>query len=52
MLDDDKLLLRGEHNRMNICAVLGICDIMQIDYEVLAETLATFKGLPHRMEII
>ncbi len=52
VLDDDKLLLRGEHNRMNICAVLGICDIMQIDYEVLAETLATFKGLPHRMEII
>ena len=37
---------------MNISAVLGICDIMKIDYKILEETLATFKGLPHRMENI
>ena len=28
---------------MNICAVLGICDIMKIDHKVLEETLAAFK---------
>jgi UDP-N-acetylmuramoylalanine-D-glutamate ligase len=37
---------------MNITAVLGICDIMKIEYKTLEKTLSTFKGLPHRMENI
>jgi UDP-N-acetylmuramoylalanine-D-glutamate ligase len=37
---------------MNIAAVIGVCDIMKIEYSVLKETLATFHGLPHRMENI
>ena len=52
VFSDDTLLLKWEHNMMNISAVLGICDIMKIDYKILEETLATFKGLPHRMENI
>ena len=52
ILPADSIILQGEHNMMNICAVLGICDIMKINYTVLEETLATFKGLPHRMENI
>ena len=52
VFSDDKLLLKWEHNMMNITAVLGICDIMHIDYNILEKTLATFKGLPHRMENI
>jgi UDP-N-acetylmuramoylalanine--D-glutamate ligase len=47
---DDSIILEGEHNMMNISAVLGICDIMKIEYSVLKETLAEFQWLPHRME--
>lgn len=50
--DDKNILLRGEHNMINICAVVWICDIMHIDYKILYTTLATFSGLPHRMENI
>ncbi len=49
---DDWIILKGEHNMMNISAVVGICDIMKIDYKILEETLTTFAWLPHRMENI
>ncbi|MCX6823938.1 MAG: UDP-N-acetylmuramoyl-L-alanine--D-glutamate ligase [candidate division SR1 bacterium] len=49
---DDSIVLKGEHNMMNISAVVGICDIMNINYKILEKTLATFIGLPHRMENI
>jgi UDP-N-acetylmuramoylalanine--D-glutamate ligase len=52
LFDATSLLLKGEHNMMNIAAVIGVCDIMKIEYSVLKETLATFHGLPHRMENI
>ncbi len=47
---DDAIVLKGEHNMLNISAVLGVCDIMEIPYTTLEETLTTFQGLPHRME--
>lgn len=50
--NDSTIIIKGEHNMMNISAVLGVCDIMKIAYGVLEETLATCKGLPHRMENI
>lgn len=40
---DEEIVLQGEHNMMNICAVLGICDIMGIDPKVLKTILKTFK---------
>ena len=49
---NNTIVLQWEHNMMNISAVLGICDIMKIEYKILEETLATFQGLPHRMENI
>ena len=52
VFDDTSILLKGEHNMMNISAVLGVCDIMGIDPSLLKETLKTFKWLPHRMENI
>ncbi len=52
VFDDSSIILKGEHNMMNISSVLGICDIMKIDQKVFKETLLKFKGLPHRMENI
>jgi len=52
VFNDQGILLQGEHNMMNVCAVLWICDIMDIDPKILKSTLEVFKGLPHRMENI
>lgn len=52
VFDDKRILLQWEHNMMNIAAAMGVCDIMKIEYKILEETLAIFKGLPHRMENI
>jgi len=49
---NDGVIIQGEHNMMNVCAVVGICDIMKIEYKILQKTLKAFKGLPHRMENI
>jgi len=46
----DNILIQGEHNMMNISAVLGVCSIMNIDPKILKEILKIFNGLPHRME--
>jgi UDP-N-acetylmuramoylalanine--D-glutamate ligase len=35
--------LQGEHNMMNICAVLGVCDSMDISYTHLRKVLTTFE---------
>lgn len=37
-----EISLQGEHNMMNICAVLGVCDIMNISYTHLRNVLAKF----------
>lgn len=47
-----KTSLLGEHNKYNVCAVLWVCDIIWISYEVLKNTLKTFNPLPHRLENI
>ncbi len=52
VFDDKAIILQGEHNMMNISAVLGVCDIMNIDPKILQETLAKFIWLPHRMQNI
>ena len=52
IIDDKEILLQGEHNMMNICAVFGVCDIMKIEYSVLEKVLKKFQGLSHRMENI
>ena len=50
VFDDKHIVLEGEHNMLNITAVMWVCAIMKIDYSILKDTLMTFKWLPHRME--
>lgn len=45
------LLLRGEHNLENIAAAVTVARIMKIDEKVIEETVKTFKGLEHRLEL-
>lgn len=44
--------LKGEHNSENIAAVFQIGEVFNIDKTLLLKTLADFKGIPFRMELI
>ncbi|NUJ97618.1 UDP-N-acetylmuramoyl-L-alanine--D-glutamate ligase [Candidatus Gracilibacteria bacterium] len=56
ILKDKNILLKGEHNKRNITAVLGVLDIILKDKKkvkkVLSSVLQTFSGLPHRIQNI
>lgn len=45
-------MLIWTHNRENICAVLGICDLLTIDPTHLRAVLKTFWWLEHRLELV
>lgn len=50
-LDHDIRLL-GLHNRYNICAIVGVCSLLKIDYTALQRTLSQFAWLEDRIEDI
>jgi UDP-N-acetylmuramoylalanine--D-glutamate ligase len=52
LFDDKNMLLIGNHNRENACAIIGICDLLQIDYNYLSEVLKSFHWLEHRLELV
>ncbi|MFA5917909.1 MAG: UDP-N-acetylmuramoyl-L-alanine--D-glutamate ligase [Candidatus Gracilibacteria bacterium] len=45
-------IIPGEHNLTNICAILGVCNILNIQYETFQKTINSFSGLPHRLQNI
>ncbi len=47
-----KPLIPGEHNLSNLCAILWVCDILKIDFQILEKTINTFPGLPYRLQNI
>ncbi len=51
---DDLLRLAGEHNAQNITAVYHICKkiMPEMTNQAFRSALETFKGLPHRQEIV
>jgi UDP-N-acetylmuramoylalanine--D-glutamate ligase len=44
--------LRGPHNAQNATAAIGVCQLLGVSDQVIAEGLRTYPGLPHRMERI
>ncbi|MDD3302408.1 MAG: Mur ligase family protein [Candidatus Gracilibacteria bacterium] len=40
----------GEHNLANFCAILGVTDILKIEYKIFEHTINNFSGLPHRLQ--
>jgi UDP-N-acetylmuramoylalanine--D-glutamate ligase len=44
--------LKGEHNLLNIMAVINVCKICGVDDDVIRSGIADFKGLPHRLECV
>jgi UDP-N-acetylmuramoyl-L-alanine---L-glutamate ligase len=45
-----KRKLKGDHNVLNIMAVINACKILGIEDEVIREGIAGFTGLEHRIE--
>jgi UDP-N-acetylmuramoylalanine--D-glutamate ligase len=44
--------LAGRHNRMNLCAALAAVEALGEDAAALIPSLAAFRGLPHRLEVL
>ncbi len=49
---DSEMKILWVHNRYNACALLGVCDILQINYSCAEDALATFTWLEHRIEYV
>ena len=45
-----KRKLKGDHNVLNIMAVINCCKIHGVDEDVVREGIASFTGLEHRIE--
>ncbi len=46
------LILRGEHNLENIAAAVKTAEILGINEETIINTIQSFKGLEHRLEMV
>jgi UDP-N-acetylmuramoylalanine--D-glutamate ligase len=44
--------LKGPHNLANAKAAVATCQCLGLDNAAIAAGLATFRGLPHRMEVL
>ena len=52
VLAADEISLPGAHNRANAMAAAAACLARGIEVEAVAEGLASFAGVPHRLELI
>ena len=56
MFNDDDILIKGHHNRINIAWVMWVGDTIDVDTtefaNALKTVLKTFNGLPHRLQEI
>jgi len=52
LIDPAEILLRGDHNKLNILAACAIAFAAGIPVESMRAGVAGFKGVPHRLEFI
>jgi len=52
ILDTKDLLLSGQHNRNNLCAVLAVLDALELETKKLAPAAKYFQPLPHRLQVL
>ena len=52
VMDTTALQLPGRHNRSNLCAVFTAIDALGLDAAALAPHAATFRPLPHRLQVL
>ena len=49
---DNELKIIGLHNLENIAAAVLVCDKLKINHDLMKNVIKSFKGLPHRLEVI
>jgi len=49
---NDKRILVGDHNLRNIMIVLTIAKLLDLDMNIVVDTINNFKGLEHRLEYV
>lgn len=53
IIDTNKLLLKGKHNYLNVCAALNVIhDFIKVSREELEEIVAGIKSVHHRLEFV
>ncbi len=58
LLNNEELLalsalpLAGDHNRENILPAVIVADLLNIQIPAIQQALLSFKGLPHRLELV
>lgn len=50
MIATNNMALQGRHNLLNAMAAATIADLLKISKSVIRDSLATFQGVPHRLE--
>jgi len=48
----DKFKLIGNHNRQNLLMAITAANLAGIDFDFIAQAIAEFNGVPHRLEYI
>ncbi|PIR96255.1 MAG: UDP-N-acetylmuramoyl-L-alanine--D-glutamate ligase [Candidatus Doudnabacteria bacterium CG10_big_fil_rev_8_21_14_0_10_42_18] len=51
-LNINKIRLKGEHNRQNVCAAILAANAAGCGQEAIRKAIKNFKGLPHRLEFV
>lgn len=46
------LRMRGNHNALNVLAVLAMAEALELDQQVALEAVQQFSGLPHRCNLV
>ena len=52
LLATDEIALPGAHNRENAMAVAAVCLARGVDQGAVVQALKSFRGVPHRLELI
>lgn len=52
LISASRLQVHGEHNYQNLLAALAIGWLLDLDMNGMLQTLSSFKGLPHRSELV
>jgi UDP-N-acetylmuramoylalanine--D-glutamate ligase len=50
LMPQDELALRGDHNMYNSLAAAVSARVMEVENDVIRESLSGFEGVPHRLE--
>lgn len=51
-VNEDEMMLKGEHNVNNIMFVFAVCKIMNLNIKEAIKTIKKFKPLEHRLEYV